>query len=345
MTSTTSRGETMNIASGSRSLRAAAALLALAVAASACGAEDDGAPQGGPTETKSSELLSNVPYATSGHMLTVRSNTAGDAALFNGKAYFAYIRADYQIGMVVESNLGSGQSPTTYTIPTPFPYNPGYGTALLPLGNVLYLFYPSGPTLLMHWTTDGVNWNGPYPLISLTNGENFHTPPAAVAWDGIPIVYIADVNCCAASATILRQDNVNGLTASQYSIGDTRTTNRAAATVWKGALYLAWAGDSGQITMQHWTDSTGWSAQTIPTGKVGVPGLYPVASGALELVFRGPDAHIYSTLSMDGVSFGNAYRDAASTTNRAPIPFKNWYSSANWVFYVGVDGGLFTVPE
>src|SRR5689334_8343722 len=106
----------------------------------------------------------------------------------------------------------------------------------------------------MHWTTDGVNWRGPIPLYTWSGGENFDTAPAAVSWDGLPNIFIGDVNCCAASLPILRQYklNANGLTASWSNIPAPdypATTARASAIVWKNSLYLAWVSSYNQIAI------------------------------------------------------------------------------------------------
>jgi hypothetical protein len=319
-------------------IRGTVGVLALASALSACGTE-----QGETTATASSDLLSNVPYSG----LTAQAGTAGDATIFQNKAYFAFISSG-NVEILSDDNLSStGQDGHA----TPVSGAPAQlGPALLALNNTLYLFYVTSTTglLTMRTTTDGMNWSGPSTLASPPQ-SNWSTPPAAVAWDGKPVVFIGSGNSNVLSC-IYRYD-VSGTTAtfrtSQNGNGLVCSNARPSATVWQGALYLAWNDNyshPGQIGIQHWTDSATWSLATYTT-KNGIPGLYPVGAGGLEMVYRGTDSHINRTFSTDGTTFGTSYVDSASTTGHAPIPFSNWNLSSNWTFYIGVNNALFTVLE
>jgi hypothetical protein len=316
------------------------ALVALASVASACGTEGDSETTA-PTVSTSSELLSNVAYPG----LTAYSGSAGDATIFGNKAYLAYLTPNLDIGIVVDSDLSSSkQNAIAYTLTG----QAVFGPALLALRSTLYLFYVSGSTgsLMMRRSADGRNWDGPYILATYPAQGAWTTPPAAVAWDNNPVVFIGS----GSGKSCLYQYNVSGTIANQRSTqnsgGMVCSNARPSATVWQNALYLAWAdnGQSGQINFQHWTDANTWSLAT-PTGKTGIPGLYPVGAGGLEMVYRSSDAHIYRTFSTDGQTFGTSYQDAASTTNHAAVPFSNWNLSSNWTFYLGTGNQLYTVLE
>jgi hypothetical protein len=329
----------MEIKVGTKGLRGTIALLLLTVSISACGTEGDGE-----TETASSDLLSNVAYLP-WQTLTAKSGTVGGATLFGNKAYFAYIRSDSTIGIVIDTNLGgSGQSPTSYSLPE----QAQFGTDLVALGGTLYLFYvdTNGTHLSMMTSQDGINWRGPYQL----NGSvQWNTPPSAVAWEGQVLVYIS--NACESYEQCMYQANISGTSATYWGYAGPvgvppATFGRATATVWKGALYLAWANSnqSGQIDILHYTDSAGWSGVT-STGKSGIPSLYPVGAGGLEMLYRSTDSHIYSAYTGDGVSFGASSENTGSTTNHAVIPFENWNLSANWFFFIGTDNKLYTALQ
>jgi hypothetical protein len=333
----------MNIAKGSGVVRGLVALVALASVASACGTEGDGQTA---TETvsTSSELLSNVAYPG----LTAQNGTAGDATIFNGSAYMAFIQTNGNVGIIKDSNLGSGGQTASW-IPLNAPAV--YGAALLALNNTLYVFYigSANGALYMRRSTDGLNFNdGPW-LLATPPETNWTSPPTAVAWDGNPVVFIDSGSGSIRSCIF--QYNVSGTSASLHTTqngnGIVCSNARPSATIWQGGLYLAYAdnGQSGQINIQHWTDANGWSLWQ-PTGKYGIPGIYPVGAGALEMVYRNnSDSHIYRMFSTDGKTFGTSYEDTASTTNHAPVPFSNWNLSSNWTFYVGVNNMLFTVLE
>jgi hypothetical protein len=333
----------MHTANGTKVLRGIAALLALMAVAASCGVDETGSQPNGATQTTAGDLLSNVPYLNGAPK--AKSNTAGDAVVFKGKAYFAYITPQSNVGIISESNLGSnGQTPTTFALPgATFG-----GPALMTVGNVLYVFYISGSWLVMQRSADGANWTN-QTFLAQPSYNTWTTPPVAVAWDGAVRIFIGQGG--AGWPNMITQYTVSGVTASGPSFvpatGQTMTTNnRPAATVWNNTLYLAFADStySNQIGMMRYTDARGWSTETL-TGKTGIPGLFPTAAAGLELVYRANDAHIYRAYSQDGTSFGASIEDTASTTNHAPIPFSNLGTSSNWVFYVGVDTELFTVIE
>jgi hypothetical protein len=277
--------------------------------------------------------------------VTAHGGTAAGAALFGGNAYFAYIRGDSTIGIIIEHNTGYGaQSPTSYALPE----TAQFGTTLIAFNGTLYLFYVDWQThLSMMRSQDGVNWDGPWQLNSYTQ---WNTPPAAVVWDNTVIVYIS--YACESYEQCMYQGNISGTSASWYPYFNNgvppATFGRATAVAWNGTLYLAWADmlyGGQQIFIQHYTDAAGWESDWTETGKNGIPSLYPVANGQLEMIYRGTDSHIYHTYTTDGVSFGPSYKDNASTTNRSVTPFENWGSSYNWTLYVGIDNELFTVVE
>jgi hypothetical protein len=306
------------------------------------------------TETVSRDLLSNVPYKVNGQTLTAKAGTAGDATIFGNKAYYAYIRPDSSIGIVADSNLGSnGQNAITYGLPGPAEFGP----ALLSLNNTLYLFYLSsccGNEIYMQTSTDGLNWSAASAVFSLYfqggsfNSNSWATPPAAVAWNGQPILYIGTQNGGFTDA--LLQFNISGTSGSgPYVPGYwyPETPARPSVTIWNGALYLAWVDseNGNQVGLMHYTSASGWSGEIL-TGKYGIPGIHPLAAGALQMVYRNAsNAHIYSTFTSDGVTFSTPQEDLASTTNRQPVPFSNWNLSSNWTFYVGQNNDLFTVLE
>jgi hypothetical protein len=313
--------------------------LALVCALSACGTEEEAATAG--TSTERSGLSENVAYLPWG-ALTAKSNTAVDATVFNGKAYFAYIRPDSNIGMIVESSLGwNGQSPTSYSIPQPSQDGP----ALLALNGTLYLFTiaPGGVWLYMQTSTDGLNWAGPYPIDIYTNYV-WDAPPVAVAWNGQPLVYVPTKDGNGAPRIVQWNISGTGGTSSllPYGYG---TYNRPSATIWNNSLYLAWVdpNQGNQVGMMHYTSGVGWSAETL-TGKYGVATIAPVLNG-LEMINRGGDSHIYRTYSTDGVSWGASYQDLYSYTNHAAVPFEQLNGSDYWVFYVGLDNKLYTADE
>ena len=82
-----------------------------------------------------------------------------------------------------------------------------------------------------------------------------------------------------------------------------------------------------------------WSPETL-TGKTGVPGIMQDGVGELEMVYRGTDSYIYRTFSSNGAT----WKDRSSTTPQTPIPFE-WYSAADWVFYIGMNSRLYTHIE
>jgi hypothetical protein len=317
------------------SWRGVAALLALVGSISACGTEGDT-----PSDTASSTLLNNVPYLSGS--IKAQNGTAGDATIFNGHAYFAYIQPSGELGILMDGNLGNGQSPTTYGVPTVFPAM--FGPGLLVLNNTLYLFYVTQDNaqynnLWMKTSTDGLNWT--YGLL-LDGGQKWNSPPVATVWDGDPVIFI---DYLSSGTSYLGQHTISpdgSWVSPLYNHGTSST--RPSATIWNGALYFAWQ-SNGQIFTKHYTDSTGWSLPTTLTGKSGIPSIYPLANGNLEMVFRGNDSHIYRTYTTDGVSYGPAYQDPNSTSNHAIIPFLNWGASFNWTFYVGVNNELFTIVE
>jgi hypothetical protein len=331
----------------SMSWAGAVALLGLVGTMSACGTEGD-APAPEPTASTSSELLSNVAYVP-WQTLLAKGSTAVDATLFNGKAYFAYVRSsDSNIGIIIESNLSSnGQSAATYAIPQ----KPQFGVALLALNNTLYMFYSIGGLPMMQRSTDGLNWDGPFDIgDEADNGIwSLSGPPSAVAWDGVAVAYYPEAQRGGPSYIVSFGVAPGSTTGSAYYPwwpGNIYTNLRPTATVWQGKLYLAWADaqNGGQIGIQHFQDRVGWSSETL-TGKTGTPAIYPVGAGGMEMVYRGTDSYVYSTFSGDGVTFGASSKDPKSTTGHAVIPFENWNLSANWVFFMGVDNKLYTALE
>jgi hypothetical protein len=331
----------MHIPSGQSAVRRFAGLLAIAASLSACGAEEDS----GGTETVTSKLEINVPYVVNNQTLTARSGTAGDATLFNNQAVMAYIRPDSTIGIVVDSSVATDdRNALTYGLPGPAQYGP----ALLALNGTLYLFYVQTGThgrLMMQRSTDALHWDNPIFADGTwgAGGPTYVTPPVAVAWDGIPIVFVAQ--SFSSTPPQLIQFNINGNSSSWFFNATEYTRARPSATVWKGALYLAWvdAQSSGQVGIRSWTDATGWSGETL-TNKTGIPAIYPTALGNLEMVLRAGDSHIATAVSSNGVTFSQTIEDNRSTTNHAAVPFVHiGNSDYNWVFYVGVDNELFTV--
>jgi hypothetical protein len=335
----------MNIIDRNNLLRGVGGLLALAAMVSACGTEEgglepNGAPPNDATETKSGDLLSNVPYLP-WQTLTAKGGTAGGATIFGNKAYFSYIRPDSSIGLVIENNLGSnGQNPTVLTLPSYYQSN--YGASLVVYNNWLYMLYIDlNRNMAMAYSTDGVNWYGPGALTSDPFAGQWTCPPTPVVWNGSLFTF-----GCAGSVWLLK---LNGSTVvgQDWPNGFPSTSNKIGAYVWQGAMYAAWA-DSAHNNQLYIAHTGGfpsdWRISAL-VGQQGIPSLYPTGAGSLEMIYRGNDAHIYKTFTTDGVSFGQVYKDNASTTNHAPIPFENWNLTGNWVFYIGVNNGLFTVLE
>jgi hypothetical protein len=249
--------------------------------------------------------------------------------------------------MVVENDVTNDgvQNPTTYAIPTSVPVVVGPGLAVSSDNTTLYLFFitPDNNVCNNMWvktSTNGTTWSA---STWIDGAHMWVTPPAVVAWDGQAAVFAG-------------YQTPSGNTLGQFTwypgspAGPPITNHwspssaRPTATIWQGALYLAWA-SNGTIYTKHFTDSAGWSPLTSLVAKSGIPALRPLANGTMQLVFRGNDSHIYHASTWDGVSYGNSTQDAASTTNHAAIPFQIYGAAANWVFYVGVNNMLFTKLE
>jgi hypothetical protein len=127
-------------------------------------------------------------------------------------------------------------------------------------------------------------------------------------------------------------------------------TNRGVtAATWNGQVYVSWAGadSNNTIHIQHNSllgSISTWSANTT-LADGGFPALIPLTNQTMELVFRGNDSHIYRMYTGDGVSFGAPTKDNASTTNQKPVAFMPQGASDAWVYYIGVNSGLFAVLE
>ena len=351
----------MKIADKMRAFRWAGGLLALALMLPACGTEDGGMePSGAPangtgapanasgaTETVSRDRSSNVPYVP-WQFLTAKGGTAGGATVYGGKAYFAYIRSDSTIGIIIETNLSnSGQSPTTMTLPPDIKAQ--YGVSLVVYNGWLYMFYIDlQRNMSMVFTADGLNWYGPGALDSDPFPGNWNCPPTPVVWNGGLTVMGCGVNGWIVELA------VSGSWSTGWKVTGWDTPNNGPASynkigayVWQGGLYIAWAdtAHNNQLYVAHTLGFPGDWRESAVVGQQGIPSLSQVTNGQLEMVYRGNDAHIYKTFTSDGASYGQAFRDSASTTNHAPIPFENWGQTGNWVFYIGVNNGLFAVLE
>jgi hypothetical protein len=298
-----------------------------------------------------SALLDNVPYVANGRTLTAQAGTAGDATYFNNLFFFGYIAPDGNVAILADSNLGSsGQSVVySYEIAT----KATDGVALAVDNGTLYLFYVQGygssgyTGLAMITSTDGVHWS-PEDFFSygaVGGGTGEFGAPTAVVWDGQVLLYISELGYH------LEQYNISGtstsgpyITFGNYETYSTPT--RPSATVWQGRLEVAFtdAANGNEIGLISYTDATGWSSEVL-TGVSGIPDLFPLAAGALNMVYRPSNDHIYSTFTSNGVTFSTPQEDTASTTYHAPIQFSNWGLSANWVFYIGENNELFTVLE
>src|SRR5205823_1829776 len=123
---------------------------------------------------------------------TAQAGPAGDATIFGNKAYFAFISGG-NVWIVNDDNLSSSGQNGHANIVTGA--TAVLGPALLALNNTLYLFYVTSTSgsLTMRTTTDGVHWSGSSSLASPPETV-WSTPPAAVAWDGNPVVFIASGN-------------------------------------------------------------------------------------------------------------------------------------------------------
>jgi hypothetical protein len=331
----------MDTKRGTMSWGATAALAALIGTAYGCGTEED-APSAD-VSTRSSDLLSHVAYVP-WQTLLAKVGTAGDATIFGSNAYFAYVRPDSTIGIIFDSNLGSsGQNPSTYAIPQ----KPDYGVALLAFNGTLYLFYSTAQQPIMQRSTDGLNWDGPWQL-DPSGGDQLVGPPAAVAYNSHPIVFYPEANCCG-SPFIVQFSIWSGTTGERHvpgALSACYSSYRPSTTVWQGNMYLAFADNqaSNQIGIVHYVNG-GWTGETL-TGKTGIPGIFPVSNGTLEMVHHSlSDAHLYKTFSSNGVAFGPSQEDTASTTLRAAVPFLNTGPSSNWTFYIGTDNKLYTTIE
>lgn len=291
-------------------------------------------------------LVQNSGYLK-GQTLAARSGTsAGNAAIYHGKAYFPYIRTDSRIGIVVESDLtnGGGQSATAYGLTD----LSNYGATLFSFDGFLDLFYVGqNGNLYMRRSGDGLNWAGPWAL----DTEGFwRYVPAPVALDNTHLSLFTVANLISGN-TILEVD-VNNTTVTNIFFTGTGSgaTNRApAATIWNGQVFLSWAGsDSGNtINIRH-TSSLGGSGTWSPTTTLsigGIPSLIPLTSQSMELVFRGNDSHIYRTYTSNGVSFDPVTQDPASTTNEKLSAFMPQGTSDAWVYYIGQNNGLYTALE
>jgi hypothetical protein len=133
-------------------------------------------------------------------------------------------------------------------------------------------------------------------------------------------------------------------------VSNAGSTNRGVTTAtWNGKVYLSVAGTDSNNTIHILHTSAldsvnSWSSSaTLADG--GYPALIPLTTQTMELVFRGNDAHIYRMYTSDGVSFGAPTRDNASTTNQKPVAFMPQGASDAWVYYIGVDNGLFATLE
>jgi hypothetical protein len=314
------------------------AVLGLVSSIAGCGTAEDS------TDTVSSALLENNPYLQ-GQSLQARSGSGPGATIFQGKAFFSYVRTDSHIGIVIDSNLsnGGGQSATTYALPD----TANFGAALFAFGGFLDLFYVGQDSnLYMKRSADGVNWSQTWALD--TEGFWLYVP-SPVALNG-QLALFAAANLI--SGHVIFQVNISNNTISNifFTATGSGVTNRGpTAAAWNGNVYLSWAGTDANNTIhiQHIADlgpSGTWSAMTA-LAEGGYPALIPLTNQTMELVFRGNDAHIYRTYTSDGVSFGAATKDNASTTNQKPIAFIPQGSLDAWVYYIGQNSGLYTALE
>lgn len=320
----------------SRTLRSIAAF-ALMGALGACGEAESTDSQ--PTETVSGALLNNVPYlpgVAGGHDV--------GAAVFNGKAYFTYMRdTDFHTGVLIESNLGSnGQSAQTYAI-NDNSFTPFGGATLVVYNNLLTMVYVNwDQKIYMRQSADGINWSAS----SQVGVDPVYTgTPTAIAAYGNLYIYALTVG---GSYYHLVQVAVNGTTPlSTWWTGEL-TNNTPAAAFWNGNIYLAWSGTNSDkpIYVKHYDNASGtWSPPTIVPNNWGLPALFPLSSQTMEMVYRGNNGHIYRLYSNNGVSFGAAIGDGASWTDQTPVPFYRWGDSDAWTLYAGQNGRLYTTIE
>jgi hypothetical protein len=299
-------------------------------------------------ERNANALAINVPYSFDGKTLTAMSGTAGDATLFNNLFFFSYIAPDGNIAILADSNLGTSGQTVAYSYEIAVPAQ--YGTAFAVDNGTLYLFFVqsygnSGYNgLSMISSTDGVHWSTEIFFIPALLGNGvFDTPPAAVVWDGQILVYANE------GGSYLEQFNITGTSYSgPYNFGgyNYSTPARSSATVWQGRLSVSFtdASHGNEIGILTFTDAAGWTSETL-TGLYGVPSIYPQGSGALNMVYRAPNDHLYGTFSSNGVSFVTPQEDAASTSYRAPVQFSTFTIGQDLVFYIGENNELFTVLE
>jgi hypothetical protein len=291
----------------------------------------------------SSALSQNSGYLQ-GQTLAAKANTsAGQAVIFNNKAYLPYIRTDSHIGIVVDSNLSNNGGQTATTIGMSDLSN--FGAALFVWNGWLNLIYVGqNSNLYMRRTADGLTWGNTVAL----DTEGF--------WEFVPSVVALDNSTfsifCVANAlgnNILLQVVVAGTTVNGiYNYG--AVTNRGVATAsWNGQAYLAWPGTDGNNTIhiQHTAQlnpPANWTGSAL-LAVGGYPSLLPLSTTTMELVLRGNDSFIYRVYTNDGVSFGAATKDGSSTTNQKPSAFMAQGGSNAWVFYIGQNNGLYTALE
>jgi len=287
-----------------------------------------------------SAVFNNTPFLDQyGQPLIAKSQTAGDATIFRTQsdacAYFAYIRVDSSLGIIVDCNVGGGTNLRYYSLAGPAKLGP----ALVSVSGTLYLFWIKSTNghQMVQESSDGFNWTAAMDL-DPSDSPSYVAPPAGVAWDGNAIVWVGQPS--------IFQFNVAGSWFGEYHPFVESTYSRPSATLWQGALWLAWvdANNGNQVGVSHWTDSTGWYGESL-SGMHGVASIYPDEEGALEMVFRGSDSHIYRTYSGDGAEWTPPIEDTASTTNHQPVQFDHYSWTQNWVFYIGIDNELFTVIE
>jgi hypothetical protein len=299
----------------------------------ACGAPPDS------TETVSSDLLENVPYLP-GQTLQARGGTGPGATIFKGDAYFTYVRSNNQIGIAIESNVcnGTGQSATSYALTD----TTNYGASLVVFNTFLDLFYVGmDNNLYMRRSADGINWAGPWQI----DGEGFwQFIPAPVVFNGQLFVFV--VANLINGPDIMQLDISGNSVSTIYFTGEYSNVAPSAVT-WNGNVYLSWDSlGSTNIDIKHSSNliPPTWSnISVLPVA--GNPGLFPLSSQTMELVFGGNNAHIYRMYTNDGVSFGAAIEDLASTTNHKPLPFLAASASDVWVYYIGQNNELFTALE
>jgi hypothetical protein len=329
----------------SSSLLRGLAIGLLAALAPACGV----APDQEPIEEAQSALCRNRPLQFNGSNWVAKGDPG--AAVFHGRAYFAFARTDSKIQILEEQNLADSCTTNTLFAKT-LTDTTNYGPTLMVFNDKLYLAYVGqNRNLYMKRSPDGRNWDE--ATVPLSGGGMWRFRPALNVWtDNVLRVYAAREFCITVGgcANYLYQfditsPTVGGMTVAGPFATDEVTNDSPTTTTWKNDIYLSWAGtDSNKpIYIKHFNAITHWSVPSIVTGANGRPSLWPTSPDLLTILYRGNNATVYSVNSDNGGLFGASTPNNA-TTNASPAPFQPLGSSGIWTLYIGTNGGVYTFP-